>query len=169
MKKLLVIGMLSLGLGCSYNAIAGTYSGIGKTTCYTFKKDKLVDKAKCDIYVLEGANSMYPRYDFSNYIVKTPKTIVRVINSNPCESENRCKNTHTINGKKAKLAYRSTATGHKILKDAEVNKMSHEQLIKQALICDKMLDGKLEICTPYTKETRMQDEPPAWAKSIMDF
>lgn len=169
MNKLLMATLFSLGLGVSCNAIAGTYEGLGKTTCYTFKKGKLVEKAKCDIYMLEGANSMYPRYDFNNYAVKTPKSVIRVINSNPCESENRCQRTHTINAKKAKLAYRSTATGHKILKDAEVNKMSHEQLIKQALICDKTLDGQLEICTPYTKETKMQDEPPAWARSVRDF
>lgn len=164
MKKLLIMGALGMGLMYGHTAMAGVQSSVGKTTCYTFKKDKLIDKAKCDFYMVEGANSMYPMYGFEDYSVKTPKMVIHVENSTSCESENDCETTHTVNDKEAKSSYRSIDKGYKVISNKVIEKMPYQQLNKRVLTCDKTKDGALEICTPFSKDKKSADEPPAWTQ-----
>ncbi len=168
MKKSTILSLLGASISVFFvnQANAGAHQSLQQTTCYVFKQGKLTTKAKCPMYVDEGANSAYPTYGFYNYSVNVPKAgVIHVINSTSCQSENSCKTTHTVNKKKAVSQFRYANQGYKVVSEKQAEKLS-ATVREKLLSCDKTTDGKLEICTGEITGGRSVDveDTPKWAQ-----
>lgn len=164
MKKLILLGLMGLGFASSHSANAGVGRELGDTTCYVFKQNKLNTKSPCKQYNVMGANAVYPSYSFENYSVKIPKVgVIDVVNSTPCERENKCQTTYTVNGKPAVGQFRLLNQQYKVISAKQGQNLDYSSNL---LKCDRTTDNKLEICTPSkpAKEFIPVNDPPSWVK-----
>lgn len=148
MTLLKSLSLLTLSAVCSLS-----YAAVGEasdtTTCYIFKKNKLVQKSECSYEADVGSSMTYAVNEYTYNVPKFGK-IKTVDNLNDGVTNSKGEvtfksETHTLNGKKSVTRTRN-AKSFKIYSEKQLK--ANPSLRDDALECSALKDNSLEICTP---------------------